>query len=301
MWVVFDLIIFGFLCSVGFFVLHVWFHHKRHPQKFGMTILLCALVIGWVTVFYGSFIESHRLVVNRQSIALSQIPTQTIRVTLISDVHVGPYKKSAWVKEVVSRVMEQQPEIIFLAGDFVTASSEDVQWLDPLKDLKAPYGVYAVTGNHEYQVQAAQETIEKLKSLGIRVLENEQKNILIGDKTVVLAGVSDIWFDGDLRKTLAGVESGDTVILLAHNPDVVLDVESQKADLVLAGHTHGGEIRLPWIGPVPPLPTKLGRAYDEGWFLRGESQLFITSGVGESGTRARLFNPPEIVVIEVGI
>jgi len=301
MWIVFDFIIYSFLLSVGFFVLHVWFHRKGHPRKIGMSFLLFVLVVGWLTVFYGSFIESHRLVINHQSIELSSERSQTLRVALLSDIHMGPYKKSAWLKQVVSQVMEQQPDIIFLAGDFVTSSSDDVKWLDPLKELKAPYGVYAVTGNHEYHVQAALATIDKLKSLGIRVLENEQKKILIGDKMITLAGVSDIWFEGDLKKTLANVTDSETVFLLAHNPDVMMDPESQKADLVLAGHTHGGEIRLPWIGPVPPLPTKLGRAYDKGWFVFNQSRLFITSGVGESGTRARLFNPPEIVVIEVAL
>jgi predicted MPP superfamily phosphohydrolase len=99
---------------------------------------------------------------------------------------------------------------------------------------------------------------------------------------------------------MADADTEHPTILLAHNPDVILDEESTAANLVIAAHTHGGQIRLPFLGSLAPIPTKLGRAFDRGWFSLQEGRaLFITTGVGESGVRARLFVPPQIDVLTV--
>ena len=89
------------------------------------------------------------------------------------------------------------------------------------------------------------------------------------------------------------------IILIAHNPDAILYSNADRADLVIAGHTHGGQIRLPWIGSIARIPTILGNDYDKGLFEYGDQQLFITSGVSETGPRARLFNPPVISVLTI--
>ena len=250
-------------------------------------------------IFYGSFVEPRLLIVKQTSVELVDSPTQFIRAAVLSDIHAGPFKKADWVSHVVKRVQKIQPDIVFILGDFVSQSAEDVQWLAPLSKLRAPYGVYAVTGNHEYHANASDEVIAALESFGIEIIENETLNLEIGDKTLRLAGVSDIWFEGDVGKTMQDVVEEDTTIMLAHNPDVVLSDATRNADLVLAAHTHGGQISLPFIGPIPAVPTKLGRAFDKGWFEYNGQSLFITSGVGETGTRARLFNLPEIVEMDI--
>ncbi|MBI4714171.1 metallophosphoesterase [Candidatus Uhrbacteria bacterium] len=288
---IFDLIIFFFLITVGIFLLQE-FHHKRRA-------IFVLFLFFWLAIFYGSFIEPRFLIVKQTSIDLVDSPTQTIRAAVLSDIHVGPFKKADWVSKVVKTVRETHPDVVFILGDFVVKSAADVQWLEPLSKLKAPYGVYAVTGNHEYDANASDEVISALESFGIEVIENETLNLEIKGKTIRLAGVSDIWFEGDVTKTMQNVSEDDATILLAHNPDVVLFDDSRLADLVLAAHTHGGQIRLPLIGPVPALPTKLGREFDEGWFEYNNQPLFITSGVGETGTRARFFNLPEIVEMEI--
>ena len=86
-----------------------------------------------------------------------------------------------------------------------------------------------------------------------------------------------------------------------HNPDAVSDFTDEKVDLVLAAHTHGGQIRLPFLGPIGKIPTKLGQLYDKGFFDINGYKTFITSGLGTSGPRARLFNHPEVVILEVKI
>jgi len=295
-----DLIIFFFLITVGIFLLHESHNRARlHKHKLRKVIFIL-LALSWATIFYGSFIEPRLLMVKQTSVNLIEAPTQTIRAVVFSDIHAGPFKKADWVAHVVKRVQKVQPDIVLILGDFVVKSAADVQYLSSLEKLKAPYGVYAVTGNHEYHAHASNEVIAALESFGIEVIENETLNLEIGDKTLRLAGVSDIWFEGDVGKTMQSVVDEDTTILLTHNPDVVLFDSTRFADLVLSAHTHGGQISLPFIGPVPTVPTKLGRAFDKGWFEYNDKPLFITSGVGETGTRARLFNLPEVVLMEIG-
>lgn len=296
---IFDNIIYFFLGAVAAYLvhgLHFWKQTRGNKWRLGIFVLL---VVSWLTVFYGSFIEPRMIIVRSEQIQLNEQSTQTLRAVVLSDLHMGPFKKQEWAQKVVDQVQALKPDIIFLLGDFVVTSAGEIKYLQPLDGLFAPYGVYAVTGNHDHETEAAPEVIAALEEAGIQVIENEVLDIEVNGSVLRLAGVSDIWFEGDVEKTMQDVSPEQSVILLAHNPDVVLSKVAHRADAVFAGHTHGGQIRLPFIGSVPSIPTKLGRTYDEGWFTYEGLKLFITSGVAESGTRARLFNPPEIVQMEI--
>lgn len=290
MWVVFDAAIFGFLISTG-----VWMIHSGRSWR--------TLVIGiaWCVIFYGSFIEPRLLVVREEVVDLAGVAEETkeISVAVVADFHTGVYKRTAWVERVVDVINAQEPDVVLIPGDFILNKREDVRWLTPLEQLSAPFGVYAVLGNHDFHDGAHRDVRSVLATAGVIVLDNESVVIDVGETTFALVGVRDWWNDPDLDMALDGIESEDTVVMLEHNPDVLLDERSRLADLVLSGHTHGGQIRLPFLGPVPPVPTELGNAFDQGWFEFDDTKLFITSGVGESGPRARLFNPPEIVMMSV--
>lgn len=294
----FDIIIFTFLIGGGAFLIEVvtdWPRYKRHSFVLG---IIGALAVGWVTIFYGSFIEPRLLVVREEAIELNDDAQTQIRVGIVADFHVGPYKKSDWVKYVVDELMAESPEMILIPGDFIFNSDQDIEYLAPLSGLSAPLGVYAVMGNHDYSHGADPAVIQAVKDAGITMLDNESVTVDIDGRSLVIAGLADLWFAADVAPTVEGLKDDQHVILLSHNPDIVLDDRVAVADLVVSGHTHGGQIRLPLIGPVPPLPTKLGRAFDQGLFQYSDTQqLFITSGVGETGPRARLFNPPELNLI----
>jgi len=288
MWVVFDVLIFGFLLTAALFMLQSGRSYKT------VVVGVC-----WIVIFYGSFIEPRIIVVNEQFVDLQtqEESGEQISVVVLSDIHAGVYKKSHFVERIVEMVNAQQPDLVLIAGDFILDSKKDVHWLEPLSELEAQLGVYAVLGNHDYHHQAESFVLDGLDAYGLTVLVDEQMRVKVREQEVVLVGLNDWWNAPDLDVALEGVVESDTVILLEHNPDVLLDDRSRMADLVVAGHTHGGQIRLPFLGPVPSIPTELGQKFDQGLFLFDQTQLFITSGVGESGPRARLFNPPEIVVL----
>ncbi len=282
---------------------------NRHPLiTLTVFIFLCLSVL---VVLWGSFVEPRRITINSVSIDLPHFePTKPVRVALISDVHVGTYKKSGWVQRVARRIAQESPDFVFIAGDLIVDKPEHAQYLSSFEELASKFQIYAVLGDHDYQVKKkptfsikediAQTVYDTLMSAGITVLRNEAQLMEKYGATFTLVGLDD-WLAGKTQtEKLKDRKTEETIIVLVHNPDFILDPESKNADLILGGNTHGGQIRLPVIGPVPHLPSKLPRSFDEGLFtLENGTRLFITSGISESGPRARLFNPPEIVLLEL--
>lgn len=295
----FEFVIFFFLIAVGGYLIEILIKYKRAQHKAWSVFLLLVLGIAWGVIFYGSLVEPRRLVVNEFEVALNDNPTGSISAAVLADFHLGPYKKANWVQRVVVETNSLNPDIIFIPGDFIFSVSDQVDMLYPLADLKAPLGVYAVTGNHDYTDNNIGYVIESLKRFGIVVLENESFVIETNSGPITLAGVNDLWYGGSALTALKGVGDEEDVILLSHNPDVMLSGLAKPADLVVSGHTHGGQIRLPYYGSVSPLPTLMGAEYDRWLKTYEDEQLFITSGLGEIGPRARLFNPPEIAFLTI--
>jgi uncharacterized protein len=299
MWWLFEVIIFGYLIFGGAFLIDVGTSWDKFRGRSVVLAFASVVMIGWVTIFYGSFIEPRTLVVREQVIDLIEDTETSFTVAVVADLHVGPYKGEAWVQKVVDRTMQLHADIIVIPGDFIFSKAIEADMLEPLGELSAPLGVVAVTGNHDYTDNSQQYVVETLVRLGITVLENESIEISVDDQDIVLAGISDLWFAGQPQETMQGLTEEQLVILLSHNPDAVLYSSVNLADLVIAGHTHGGQIRLPWIGSIARLPTKLGNDYDKGLFDYEDQQLFISAGVSETGPRARLFNPPEINLLTI--
>lgn len=306
-----DLLIFLFLVA-DFFVL-LWC--MKRLRGFGRVFVIVLASAAWLVIFYGSFIEPQLIITTNQAIKLgaSVSATSTLRAAVLSDFHVGPYKKEPYLRRVVATTMAQHPDIVFILGDNIFDDISYIKYLSPLKDLKAPLGVFAVLGNHDYgeigylrgetmetRARAVRETLE---NFDIKVLINQGTKVQAGGKDFYLLGLDEIWTGRaslpKALKNLETIEAPHPSILLAHNADIVREAEKYGIDLVVAGHTHGGQIRLPLIGSVPKIPHRLGNKYDRGLFSFGKTRLFITSGVGESGPRARLFVPPEVAMLEI--
>ena len=304
MWWGYEAIIYFSLFFGGIIFLEIIFHlpKKRAGQKKKIFLSLVAffLALGWLAVFYGSFIEPRLLFVRHETIVLSDNPIRELKVAVLSDLHVGHYKKTSWAQAVTQTINEQKPDLIFLLGDFVFDRATDADMLASLLALQAPLGVYAVSGNHDFDSGALENIKALFKTADIRFLDNTSAELPLAPPTLTLVGVADLWFGGDPSFAMAKVNvKKGPVIFLAHNPDVVLDPTVKPADLVIAGHTHGGQIRLPWLGSLAEIPDRLGQQYDRGLFDYHGQKLFITSGAGETGPRARLFVPPEIVILKL--
>ncbi len=271
---------------------------KQWKHKRLGVFLLIVCVVSWSVIFYGSFIESRLIVQKTVEIEFGS-DGQELEMVVVADIHSGPYKKDKWVQQVVEEINQVDPDIVLMIGDYVFDHSSQIKYLSPLAEIKAPLGVFGVTGNHDYTDENIEHVIESLESYGVRMLQNESIEVGINGSKIVIAGMDDLWNQGSALLALKGTTEEDNVILLSHNPDVVISLDPGRVDWVFSGHTHGGQIRLPLLGSVSELPTVLNRPYDR-WFKQyGEQNLFITQGAGETGPRARLFCPPEIVVVDI--
>ncbi len=280
----------------------------------GVSMVALAGAACFAIVAYGSFVEPQLLSVT--TIRLEMPVKESLRIAVLSDLHIGPYKDAAFVRRAVDRVNELVPDIVLLTGDYLMGETDTgmaADGLEPLKHLRPAFGSYAVLGNHDHGLyrtlfglnrpsdDPGETVAEILEGLGVRVLQNENVVIDLGTGRLAIAGIEDRWMpNSSVDAAMEGIEPGTPIVLAAHNPDVLLEPRSASASLIVAGHTHGGQIRLPGFGPVPRLPTRLGRVFDQGAFTVGESTtLAITRGLGESGPRVRLFAPPEILVLQI--
>ncbi|HSO00071.1 MAG TPA: metallophosphoesterase, partial [Candidatus Nanopelagicales bacterium] len=221
-------------------------------------------------------------------------------IVQLTDVHIGPTIGREWLEGIVARVNELEPDLVAITGDLVDGRVADLrEHTAPLAKLRAKHGVYFVTGNHEYY-SGADEWIEELSRLGVRVLRNERVTIGEGADSFDLAGVDD-WKAGgfggghgpDLKRALAGRDPGREVVLLAHQPKQVVQAAEMGVGLQLSGHTHGGQI-FPWGYFV-----RLDQPHVQGLGQHGETQIYVSRGTGYWGPPMRVGAPPEITLVEL--
>jgi predicted MPP superfamily phosphohydrolase len=221
------------------------------------------------------------------------------RIVQLTDMHVGPTRGRAFVEEIVRRTNELSADIVAITGDLVDGSVNDLrEAVAPLGDLRARFGVFFVTGNHEY-FSGAEEWSQELRRIGLRVLHNERVTIGEGAAAFDLAGVDDysaqryggVPHSQALARALAGRDPQRELILLAHQPRSIVLGEPLGVGLQLSGHTHGGQM---W--PFNYL-VRLQQPFVAGLFRHGGSQIYVSRGTGYWGPPMRLAVPPEITEV----
>ncbi len=227
-----------------------------------------------------------------------KIPMKAVQ---ISDLHIGGLIEENVVRQIVQQTNALNPDFIVLTGDIIDTEVIKVpKAIEELAKLKAPLGVYFVTGNHEY-FHSIQSLLENLKSIGIRVLENECVQLSKNQEVMLnLAGVYDLFgrrigiLEPDLEQALEKRVETKPLILLAHQPKFALEVqELHKVDLILSGHTHGGQI-FPFRFLV-----KLDQPYLAGWYQHSPStQIYVNRGTGFWGPPMRILARAEITCFE---
>jgi hypothetical protein len=225
-----------------------------------------------------------------------------LKIAVMSDLHVGaPYRDLTQLKAVVSKTNTQKPDLIIILGDFVIEGVLGGRFVPPepiareLSELKAPLGVVAVLGNHDWWFDG-ERVRRALTAEGIKVLISQTQRITFNGQSFWLMGLDDLWTRGDhLKSTLAGITDNEPVIVLSHNPDIFPEMTS-RVTLTLAGHTHGGQVNLPLIGR-PVVPSKFGQRFAYGLIEESGKKLFVTGGIGTSIVPLRFRVKPEIVIL----
>jgi len=254
----------------------------------------------------------------------------TLNLAVIADLHAcEPWMSVARVRRIVAHTNALRPDCVLLLGDFVAGHrmgrySDPVahnDWAAALAQLRAPYGVHAVLGNHDWWEDAEVQRRRRgptpaglaLQDAGIALYENKGVRLTKDGVAFWLAGLGDQWafwrtarggsrrhrgLDGvdDLAGTLQQVGDDAPVILMAHEPDIFPQVPDRVA-LTVAGHTHGGQVRL--LGYAPIVPSRYGDRYVYGHVVENGRNLVVSGGLGCSGMPVRFGSPPEIVMIEL--
>ena len=246
--------------------------------------------------------EPRRLVVRREQLVLPAWPAALdgLRVGLLADLHSGmPHAGLGAVERAAGALAAERPDVVCLLGDFIDRRAAFARPVDAealaarLAILSgAPRGAVAVLGNHDWYAGAGR-IVAALAGVGIPVLENQAARAGDGLWT---AGAGDYRIRGaEVGRALAGVPEDETVLLLSHDPDAFPLVPARVA-LTLAGHTHGGQVGLPFLRRRF-VPSHHGERYVRGHVVEGGRHLYVTSGVGTSGIPVRLLMPPEVVIL----
>jgi predicted MPP superfamily phosphohydrolase len=222
-----------------------------------------------------------------------------LRIVHLTDIHHSLFTPLEDIQRAVHLANLLRPDLIALTGDYVTLSPTYI-WpvARVLGKLRARLGIFAVLGNHDFQVDAGEIT-RAFRAQRIRVLRNSHFALRAGSAHLWVVGVDDLWWGADdLVAALRSVPAREPKILLCHNPMGVRQAAAHGVDFVLSGHTHGGQVRLPVVGSVYGR-SKFGERFVEGWNRLDGTQIYVSRGIGKVLLPLRLGCPPEIACLRL--
>jgi hypothetical protein len=213
----------------------------------------------------------------------------------LSDIHHGLYLPLQAVIDAVELANRLEPDIAVLTGDFITYSRAYIQPVaETLAGLRARLGIYAVLGNHDFRV-GAEAVTRALRRQGIHVLRNQHTVLRVAGEPLLLAGVDDLHYGADLPRALRHVPFGATSILLSHHPGLIRQAAHAGVGLMLSGHTHGGQVRLPGVRKKLAGIGAGGRhRFVAGLDSLGATQIYVSRGIGTVVVPVRYRCPAEI-------
>jgi predicted MPP superfamily phosphohydrolase len=262
----------------------------------------------WARVSYARKVEPTWLEVTQWLVPVADLPPAFagFRIAQLSDFHCSKQVTPEYLAEAVELAQAQDPDLVVLTGDFI---HHGFKYITPvaevLSQLTAPHGVFAVLGNHDFSVRNAlgfrrhrhlhRAVARALTVRGIRVLHNEAVRLTHDADTLNLVGVEDLWSRVcDLGQAFAGLVPNRPCIMLAHNPRTVEFLNGQRCDLMLSGHTHGGQVNLPGLGR--PALGRRARRFAAGMYRYRQTHVYVNKGVG-FGFRLRFGVRPEVAIL----
>ncbi len=292
----------GFYLYCMIFYIGINFRQRKQQVKSYCWGLLIPNLLLLTFGFYGFYIEPFRITVNQVEIPIKNLE-QPVRIVQLSDLHVENMTKRE--QDAITFLVDINPDVVVITGDFANLKgADDIATVNSLQDfikkIHAPLGIFAVNGNYE--------SIRGLKSMlaefDITILDNEINYLSLPGREIAIVGIRfEEWFgDEDPLIDLMGQVDPDAYkMLLYHTPNLAYLARDLDVDLYLAGHTHGGQVRLPFYGAIIT-NTKYGKTFDMGKYQLDDMIMYVNRGLGLAGglaPRIRFLAPPEILIIDL--
>ena len=249
---------------------------------------------------YAHWLEPYRLSITRKEINLPHLPPALDGTVIahLTDFHFQPNEHEELMLKVVQATNAENPDIIALTGDYITADQKVFPPLmEAISELQAKHGIYGVMGNHDGWHGHVHQFQSLFKKTGFEFLLNQGTGIEINGERIHLLGTDSIWSGHINTKSCYQGHTNEPVIALVHEPDV-FDIlrANHRVDLQLSGHTHGGQCRVPFIG-YAPAKVRYGKNYIQGEYQASDSRIFVSRGLGTVGLRVRFACAPEVAIL----
>lgn len=293
------LLFFKDVCSLALWLLEKWGVSVGFSFN-NNTMLAVLMAVSAAAGFWGMWEAIHVPDVRAVTLKVKGLPDawKGTKIVQLSDLHIGPVQGAEWLSEVVKKTNALHPDMVLITGDFIDGSVPKTLFkLEPLKELKTKYGVYAIPGNHEYYSGYA-NWMKALSQLGLNMLQNQSAVLKKNEAALIVGGTTDLGasrfgLEGpDLKKTFAGTPDNATRILLTHQPKTTSG-SSERVDLQLSGHTHGGHIFFMY-----PILAYFNDGMVSGAYQRSDKLVYVNRGTGLwNGFSIRIGVPSEITDI----
>lgn len=272
---------------------------ERMVLKKLLTLIL--LIVGLYLFLY---VNNHWIVITEQIYESDEIPDSFngFRITQVSDLHDALFGENQ--EKLVEKVRETNPDVIFITGDLIDSNRYNLQQsLLAVREFVKIADVYYVIGNHEVAINQVTEIYHALEEIGVHILPNAATWVERGGERIVIAGIEDPLNGTDtqtmLNTALSTVPKDMFTMLLAHRPEKFDIYVKNELDLIFTGHAHGGQIRIPFVGGLVAPGQGFFPVYTAGLYEENGTTMNVNRGLGNSGVPYRIFNLPEIVVVEL--
>ncbi|MDA3731016.1 metallophosphoesterase [Niameybacter massiliensis] len=273
---------------------------KANKYKKQITFIIIAIVT-FITL-YATYFERHLIINKNISVPLEATGQDVLRIVQFSDTHLGKYFSLEQFKKVVEKINEQSPDLVVFTGDLFDVMSEYENpdaVIKALSKIEAKIGKIAIMGNRDFQ-KGEEYFVLSMNQAGFKVLRNESIKFSYKDHNIMVYGVNNWDIGLEQKELLDGIDSNNINLLLMHEPDVMNKFEKYPIDIAFAGHSHGGQVYLPFIGPI--IKTNMCEDYLKGSYrLNNEKNtlFYVSSGIGNTKVPFRFFNIPEIILFDV--
>ncbi len=254
-----------------------------------------------ILFIYSAFIEPSILIVKNINFRDNKIKNN-LKIVLFSDTHFNAFYGEYQMQKIVEKINAENPDIIIFSGDLMDSYSSSppntTYIIEHLKNLNAKIAKYSIYGNHDYGGKAEKVYKDIMEDSGFELLKNQIK--FNDDVGICIVGIDDYIFGKPNKSILNETNENYYNILITHEPDLVDKLNIDNVNLILSGHTHGGQVKIPFITKYV-LPYG-GRNYVDGLYSfenKIKTKLYVTTGIGLSQIRLRFLNPPEIIVFNI--